>query len=118
MQSNERKNSYPESSKMFDSNLLAKSDSYIINSLLRCGIGYPTIFSLIWGDTLASSENFPYKLRKIVVDIIQEEKKKNETFDSLEKQLHSIAIDLLWFLYEREVNVECEEVLKISGQRH
>jgi len=94
--------------------VLASSDTYIINSLLRCGLDFPTIFSLVWGDAIAYNNNaFPDKLRKIAKDIIQEEKDK-EIFDRMDRKLHSIILDLLLLLYKQEVNNLCEDIINSS----
>lgn len=84
-------------------NRLASNDSYIIHSLRRCGIDSPTYFSLIWGEKMAFSKMFPPTLEKIVLDMIQEEEKKAESYDSDEKKLHQIIIDLLQVMYKTYV---------------
>lgn len=104
----------PDCSKL-ELNIMANDDSYIMNSLLKCGTDWPVVFSLIWGATLVNCLDFPLRLREIVMDIIQEEEKKNESSDSWERQLHSIAIELLWLLYEREVNMICERAVKSAN---
>lgn len=88
--------------------LVRTDDAYIVNSLTKSEVDYPTIFSLMWGPVMACSDRFPPKLKKIVSDMLQEEKKKNESYDIDEKKLHQIIIDLLQVLYEKEVNDICE----------
>jgi len=83
---------------------LIANDAFVMNSLGRCGVDYPTTFSLVWGDRIACSDGFPFELRKIVSDIIQEEEKKEESLDPWDKRLHGIVIDLLYVLYEKQVN--------------
>jgi len=91
-------------------NLNGIKDSYIITSLLMHGIDWPTIFSLLWGNDIATNIQFPLELRKIAADIIQEKEKLEQSSDSEEKQLHSIIIDLLGVLYEKQVNDTVESV--------
>jgi len=102
---------------VLESIILARNDSYIMNSLMKCGVSWPVIFSLIWGDTLINNKEFPVKIRELVLDITQEEKKKNSSSDSLERRIHSIAIELLQLLYKREVNDMCEKVMKNANLR-
>lgn len=92
-------------------NRLASNDPYIINSLRRCGIDSPIIFSLIWGEKMAYSKMFPPALEKIVLDMIQEEEKKNESYDSTEEKLHQIIIDLSQVMYETYVT----ELVKLAN---
>ena len=94
----------------FETKLMADSDSFIINSLLMHGIDWPTIFSLLWGNDMATSIQFPSELRKIAADIVREKEKLEQSSDSEEKQLHSIIIDLLGVLYEKQVNDTVESV--------
>ena len=92
-------------------NRLALNDSYIINSLVRYGVDSPIIFSLVWGEAMAYSKMFPPTLEKIVLDMIQEEEKKKDSYDSDEKKLHQIIIDLLQVMYETYVR----ELFKLAG---
>ena len=102
-------------------------DAFIVNSLLRCvapdaegknnPVDYPTIFSLVWGDKMIDNENFPLELRTIVANIHYREKGKEECLDPIEKKLHDIIIDLLYILYEKQVNdlvEQIEEQVKLS----
>ena len=86
-------------------------DAYIINSLMRCGIDSPTVFSLIWGTDLAYSKIFPPTLEKIVLDMIQEEEKKKESYDSDEKKLHQVILDLLQVMYE----IYVKDLVKVAN---
>lgn len=83
-------------------------DILVLRSLLNCAISWPVAFSLIWGNEIATNMEFPSKLREIVQDIVQEEENREESLDSQEKQLHSIIIDLLWVLYEKQVDITVE----------
>lgn len=95
---------------------LAEHDEYIINSLVKCSVfknfpnadivpDWPTIFSLIWGDHMASHECFPASLQSIVADILVEERKCAVSYDLQEKQVHKIIIDLLQVMYKEQVNI-------------
>lgn len=86
------------------SNIIPTDDAFIMNSLVRCRVGSPTIFSLLWGDYMADRRCFPSELRKTVTDIILEEQKKEKSYDPEEKKLHSIIIDLLYVMYEKQVD--------------
>jgi len=79
------------------------NDVFIMNSLVKCGVDDSTSFSLLWGDKMASFRDFPLELKEIVADSILEEKKKEESFDSQEKRIHSIIIELLQVLYKKQV---------------
>jgi len=83
-------------------NRLASNDVFIINSLRRCDVSAPVIFSLVWGQDM-TDEKFPPNIRKIVAEIINEEEKKQESLDSSDMKLHSIILDLLQVMYEKEV---------------
>lgn len=105
--------------------VLAKNDTFIINSLLRCaavedgktvGVDWPTIFSLVWGDEMTSNENFPDKLRIAVADVFLEIRKLEECLDPEERKIHSIVIDLLYLLYEKQV-METIEAAKKAANR-
>lgn len=106
------KNFYAAQREYLETNAQAKNDSYVMGSLLRCGVDLPIIFSLMWGDDLSNNKLFPRRLREIVTDIIQEEEKRDDSSDSFEIKVHNIAIELLWFLYEREVNEISDRVIK------
>lgn len=81
-----------------------QKDGFILNGLKRCGVDYPTMFSLLWGDNMAKDVVFPAVLRKLVTDIIQEIERKEKSYDLAEKKLHGIIINLLYVLYEKQVN--------------
>ena len=81
-----------------------QKDGFIMNGLKKCGVDCPTMFSLLWGDDMANGVAFPVALRKLVTDIIQETERKEESYDLTEKRLHSIIIDLLHVMYEKQVN--------------
>lgn len=89
-------------------------DSFIVGNLMRCGVDNPTIFSLVWGHRMACEEGFPLELRKIVIDIIQEEEKKREFQDPLERKLHNIIIDLLQVMYEKQVNNLVKSIIEMK----
>jgi len=97
---------------------LALNDAYIINALQNCGVDWPTQFGLVWGDDIVTNEEFPLELRKIVKDIIQEEKKKKETSDPQERRICSIAVQLLQILYKKQVNDIVEAVAKIVREKY
>jgi len=82
-------------------------NSWIINSLMRCGVDWPTIFSLVWGPSMATDKkkSFPVELRNIVQEILDEEKfmADRTKFDFQELAIHDIILDLLKLLYEKQV---------------
>lgn len=84
--------------------ILSTSNLFIINSLKKCEVDWPTIFGLVWGEKMIDSEEFPLELRTIVANIYYREEGKEEYLDPLEKKLHSIITDLLCVLYEKQVN--------------
>lgn len=105
---------------------LAEQDGYIVNALVRCSTfknfptrtpvpDWPTIFSLIWGDKMCHYSGFPVSLRQMVSDIMREERKREESYDSQEKQVHSIIIDLLYFMYEIQVTTLVMAMQKEAG---
>lgn len=105
---------------------LAEHDGYIVNALLKCSVfknfpkafavpDWPIIFSLVWGGNMASHPGFPTSLQLIVGDILAEERKRSESYDLLEKQVHSIAIDLLQVMYEGEVNDVIKHMKEKAG---
>lgn len=86
-------------------------DAFIVNSLKKSGVeDWPTIFSLVWGDGMANGTAFPEAIREIVGTIAREEERKEESYDLVEKKLHSIIIDLLYVMYEKQVNDTVERV--------
>jgi hypothetical protein len=84
--------------------LLANTDSYIVNALVKCGVNWPTIFGLMWGDKMIDSEEFPLELRTIVVNLFHREEGKEECLDPIERKLYDIIIDCTYVLYEKQIN--------------
>lgn len=87
-------------------------DSYIVGCLLKHGIGYPSIFSLMWGERQAVDKRFPKKLRESVSNVLDAVKKKEDCYDLCEKKLYDIIIDLSYVLYEEQVNKTVKSVVK------
>ena len=88
-------------------------DSVLVRSLVMHGINYPTIFSLVWGEEMAAVP-FPPKIRQIVTDILQEEEKKKDCYDNVEKELRDVIIDLLWFMFGQEVMVVINSIQELE----
>ena len=51
-----------------------EDDQVIVRSLLRCGVDYPTIFNLVWGEKMIDNEEFPLELRTVIANIYYREK--------------------------------------------
>jgi len=92
--------------------LVTTDDAAIINSLVRCGVEWPTIFSLVYGTRKDLLKALPDECRRIISDISVEITKKEECLDPKEKKIHSIIIDLLQVLYEKGINDFIEKAKK------
>jgi len=91
---------------------LSIDNAFIVNSLVRCGVEWPTIFSLVWGTEESLLKALPNECRRVINDITLEIEKKENCLDLEEKKIHDIVIDLLQVLYEKHINDYVEEAKK------
>jgi len=89
-------------------------DSEVICSLIKSGVDYPTIFSLVWGRRMGYNKVlFTEELAKTVLSIEECIRKKEEAFDIQEQKIQSIMLDLLQMLYEKQVNDIAQSILGV-----
>ncbi len=96
----------PEMGRNFEQGAVAVgilSDAMAVDSLRRCGVDWPDIFNLVWGVDPKALNAFPKEHRMIVSDILSEMTKEEESDDYVDKKLHHIIVELLYFAYEKQV---------------
>jgi len=80
-------------------------------ALRKCGFSVAKTIMLTYGEKLLDSLIFPIEVRTIVRSILDDEEKLDETFDSFDKSILRMNIDLSVLMLEGALN----DYIKKSG---